>query len=210
MDDRAQALAILQRARDLLAERLTERVVQAHEAILADALGMTYGSEIDAIYEQLGARLSHVNSMIANLPQGSDAPEEEKAESPSAPPAKRDERSLPPPAPRQVVKLLPPATDVNFQKFAVRIVAGDVIAAGEILAELFGLHRLRGIRAAQSFYDKLHRDRQALFQVLELRDRLATPGDASAETLLREWFGLDVHESRGVLRLLQLRRAAAL
>jgi len=68
MDSHAQAIAILQNARDALAARLTQRVIEAQQEIEDDAEGGTYFSEIEAIYDQLGGRLAHLNAMLSNLP----------------------------------------------------------------------------------------------------------------------------------------------
>src|SRR6186713_3195930 len=64
MDSQAQAIAILQKARDALAARLTQRVIESQQEIEDDADGGTYFSEIEAIYDQLGGRLAHLNAML--------------------------------------------------------------------------------------------------------------------------------------------------
>jgi hypothetical protein len=74
MNDRARAIAILQQARDILAERLTEQVLEGRDSILEDAIGLSYSSEIDAIQEQIGQRLNNVNMLLNNLPPIEDAP----------------------------------------------------------------------------------------------------------------------------------------
>ncbi len=68
MNPHSLALSILQKARDALAERLTQRIIDAEHEIAEDAAGSTYLSEIESIYDQLGGRLAHVNAMLANLP----------------------------------------------------------------------------------------------------------------------------------------------
>ncbi len=68
MNPRSEAIQILQQARDLLTERLTQRVCDSREQILEDAEGGSYLSEIEAIYEQMGGRLAHLNAMLSNLP----------------------------------------------------------------------------------------------------------------------------------------------
>src|SRR5688572_23814887 len=67
-NERARAIAILKEARDILADRLTERIVERGEEFLDDAMGRTFTSEIDSIYDQIGLRLNHVNVMISSLP----------------------------------------------------------------------------------------------------------------------------------------------
>lgn len=68
MNDRSLAIDILKDARDLLGQRLTERIIEARDEIAADASGASYLSEIETIYDQLGSRLAHVNAMLSNLP----------------------------------------------------------------------------------------------------------------------------------------------
>jgi len=88
MNDRARAIAVLQQARDILAERLTEQVLEARDSILEDAIGLSYSSEIDAIQEQIGQRLNNVNMLLNNLPPLEDSP----------PPTADDVAPAPPPA----------------------------------------------------------------------------------------------------------------
>jgi hypothetical protein len=88
MNDRARAIAILQQARDILAERLTEQVLEARDSILEDAIGLSYSSEIDAIQEQIGQRLNNVNMLLNNLPPIEEAPAPTAEDvAPASPPA---------------------------------------------------------------------------------------------------------------------------
>jgi hypothetical protein len=68
MNDRAQAVEILRQARTVLAERLTEQVIEQAEEILADARGDSYMNEIETLYDQIGHKLTHVSQMLSNLP----------------------------------------------------------------------------------------------------------------------------------------------
>src|SRR5881628_250690 len=74
MNDRARAIAILKQARDMLADRLSERVIESRGDILEDAQGFSFLSELESIYEQFGARLVHLNQLLANLPAVEDIP----------------------------------------------------------------------------------------------------------------------------------------
>lgn len=88
MNDRARAISVLQQARDILAERLTERILESRESILEDALGLSYSSEIDAVQEQIGMRLNNVHMLLNNLPPLEDAPaptDEEEEQQPQGP-----------------------------------------------------------------------------------------------------------------------------
>jgi len=68
MDDRSRALEVLRQPRELLVDRLCQRIVDTQDEILDDALGQNYSHEIESLHDQLGLRLSHVNSLLANLP----------------------------------------------------------------------------------------------------------------------------------------------
>ncbi|MEZ6071006.1 MAG: hypothetical protein R3C10_12200 [Pirellulales bacterium] len=68
MNDTARAISILRQARDILSERLVHHVNEHQEALLADALGLDFSGEIDSLYEQIGARLAHINTMLSQLP----------------------------------------------------------------------------------------------------------------------------------------------
>ena len=54
MNDRARATEILRKARAILAERLTEKILEQREELLDDAQGDSYMSEIESLYEQVG------------------------------------------------------------------------------------------------------------------------------------------------------------
>ena len=75
MNDRSRASEILRKARNILAERLTELVLEQREELLDDARGDSYMNEIEALYEQIGVKLSHVGQMLSNLPAEDAAPQ---------------------------------------------------------------------------------------------------------------------------------------
>ena len=72
--ERTRALDVLQQAREILAQRLTERVLDTAEDILNDARGDSYMNDIDMLYDQVGMRLAHINQMISNLPAATELP----------------------------------------------------------------------------------------------------------------------------------------
>lgn len=67
MDKQERALSILKEARQLLASRLADMVVDSDEDILEDAQGFSYMDEIDTLQEKAGGRLNIVNGLIASL-----------------------------------------------------------------------------------------------------------------------------------------------
>src|SRR5687768_15677644 len=99
MNDRSRAIEVLKRARDSLAERLTERILESRDEILADAMGLAYQSEIDAVYEQVGSRLNHVSAMLGSLPLENEPPEEQPTQEASKDAAFAGPAALPAPRP---------------------------------------------------------------------------------------------------------------
>src|SRR3954447_22513114 len=87
MNETARALDILKEAKETLANRLTEKVLEQQDEILADARGDSYMNEIESLYEQVGLKLSHVNSMLSNLPALPSVPH---VEAPAASPGSDD------------------------------------------------------------------------------------------------------------------------
>lgn len=213
MNLRARAIAVLQNARDILSQRLTDRIVDGEQEILADAESGSFVSEIEAIYEQLGARLAHVNTMLANLPPLDEPPAEAvpvetvftdvavyggEAVGPAAPagPLALPAPGSSPPRPRPTA---------NFQSFAAQIQAGDVEAAGAALAELFDLDAARSRQCAETFAARLAADPELFFKAMRLRLEMAGGSVDAALLLLAECFGLAGIESLGVYQVLYAR-----
>lgn len=226
MNDRARAIAVLKQARDMLADRLSERVLESRSEILEDAQGFSFLSELESIYEQFGARLVHLNQLLANLPTVDEAPPlqpgnaaapheaevhlasgagEATAEgSPAVTRAYVGIVNPALPAPPRVEPTAEPARQVTFQPFAAQIHAGEFAAAGRSLAELFGLSESRGIECARVFADHMRSEPGFLLKAVQLRSELQA-GGWNAVTLLWECFGLSGFESLGVLQTLRQR-----
>ncbi len=227
MNDRHQALDLLRRARDIVAERLTERVLANKDEILEDAIGLAYTSEVDAIYEQLGVRLAHLNQLIANLPvPDEDIEQQDFAEAADAEAvatedaldwpdepilrhhAGQDKPRAPHlslPGPAEVLQLSGPAPEVSFQRFATRIFVGDLEGAGGILSELFELEPPRARRCAQVFYDGVRHSPAVIGKAAQLRRNLQTGDYTEALVLLHDCFGLQGVESISVMQTLRAR-----
>jgi hypothetical protein len=220
MNERARAIGILKQARELLAERLTERVLEAQGELLEDAAGCSYMGEIEAIYEQIGARLVHISQMISNLPPQAETAAEAAGEHPTAAsdePAGHagDEGSasiivggpvglktpaLPGPA---ISEFAAPVRQASFQTFAVQIQSGDIENAGRTLAQLFGVEEPRGIQCAAVFSERLENEPGFLTKAMQLRKELEHDGINAAIMLLYECFGLSGLECIGVLQTLR-------
>jgi hypothetical protein len=201
MNDRSRAIDVLQRARDLLAERLTERILESRDEILADALGMSYQSEIDAVYEQIGVRLNHVSAMLGNLPPEIDPPDEPPAAESSADEPAADIIALP--APRPIAGYLLGREPVSFRTFGLQIQTGNLGAAGASLAALFDLTPERGEQCAEHFFARLRENPAVMGRAQALRQELASGNFNQSLSLLWECFGLQGIESIAAIQTLR-------
>jgi hypothetical protein len=231
MNERARALAILHEARELVAQRLTERILDAEETILDDARGESYMGEIDSLYEQVGMRMVHLSQMISHLPVESDpaagpsgaAPAPEAAAVPSG--AAADEGAfgadalpallgpvyvpapaLPAPGMRAGESRLPDPT-ATLQAFVAQVYADDLELAGRSLSALFGMNEGRGQRCAAHFAKRLRQDPQFFRRALRLRDELDAGGEHGALAALQQCFGLAGLDAIRVLSFLRRRLA---
>ncbi len=219
MTDRAHAVAILRQAREILARRLTERIVELEEELLDDARGDTYLGEIETVYEQVALRLSHVNSMLNHLPAEEDAAAMDIAPSgagnSSYPRARTavivseafqaDTASLAGAtltAPHEVTAL---PTVVTFEMFARQILCDDLEWAGRSLAVLFGVDEDLGRRCAREFQIRLDQAPETMARLVQLRRELQDGGIHSPLRMLGECFGLEGLEAISVLQTLRAR-----
>ena len=225
MSERAKALEILRQARDLLAQRLTQRVLEAEEGLLDDATGASYLSDIETIYDQFGAKLMHLNQLINNLPQDEPAPQPQAEYSRgdyvspmAADAAVSDELMLyhpsavtgplivsPPalPAPRMEEEIhveLP-----SFTRFVAQIRADDLREAARTLSALLDISEGRGLQCVRVFHNRWEKDETLLVKALQLRGEVLSSSYNSALMSLAECFGLVGIEAIGVLQALRSR-----
>ncbi len=229
MNDRQQAIDLLRRARDLLAERLTEHVLANKDDILEDALGLAYTSEIDNMFDQMGVRLTHLNQLLSNLPAEEEETEDADAEAQddlflleadavggddsfqehhgpqTKTPAPHISASLALPGPTEILQLAGPTPTAAFQRFATRIFVGDLDGAGTILAELFELDDVRAHKCAQVFYDGVRNNPEVIGKAAQLRRDLQAGDYNSSLALLHDCFGLQGMESVSVMQTLRAR-----
>jgi hypothetical protein len=219
MNDRSLAISILQRARDTLSERLTERVVESRGEIEADADGSSYLSEIEAIYDQLGGRLAHVNAMLANLPSASgcapaDATASEivYADLASAYPTGLDLEAAAPltllalPAPVNLEEVSLDAVAVTFRDLAFRIQSGQLAGAARLIGELFDIKPSQARRAVGVCERQIADDPRLAARLVELPRLLDETSEYSAAALLGECFEFPAIEALALARSLKLRR----
>jgi hypothetical protein len=232
MNERARAAEILREARAILAERLTERIVEQREELLEDARGDSYMNEIESLYEQVGMKLSQVSQMLSNLPAeeqpqpqtftaaaqhgpGSTftvatepAPNVDAMSQDTMPalmgPVYVATPALPAPKPSEPMKNR--ATNSALQAFAAQIQAGDLLAAGRTLANLFDVEEPRAIACASTFAQRVRSEAAFFRKVMELRSELHSSNTQRALLLLLDCFGLSRGESAEILRNLQRRK----
>ncbi len=218
MTERTAAIAILQQARDLLIQRLTERVLEREQEILADAAGDSFLSEIETIYEQMGSRLAHLNTLLSNLP----AADPRDTEMPSVDPIFVDTgmpygpgfetetavaaAPLALPAPEAVTDRLQLAsTPVSLHLFAAQIEAGDLHGASRSLSELFGVAPTRGLSLTETLALRLALEPNLLMRLTDLRWELRSDSAERALVVLWDCFALHGAESLEVLQSLRAR-----
>ncbi len=220
MNDRAKAISVLREARDRLATRLTEHILESSEEILEDADGLRYVGGIEEVYDRLGTRLNHVSAMLQSLPPADEGPVQwqtaQMSDSDDVPPtsvmdtnepiAKPTGRGYPAlPAPQSIQQLTAPAQPISFRTFGLQIQMGDLDGAGRSISELFSLSAERGRSCAQFFAHKLAANSNLVSQAMSIRHELAGGSMNAAMMLLYECFGLQGPESVGVVQTLKSR-----
>lgn len=217
LSEQAQAVDLLTQARDILAARLTQRILELGADLLDDARGESYAGEIDSLYDQIGTRLNQINTMLAGLPATSDVPTTETFSTAHSSPD----------APHFVVQTIGPAAestgelfiseDLTIAKespsksgeastyplFVQDIIRRDTAAAGRRLMNVLDISPERGERCAFRFREQLDRDPSFLGKIQELRRSLHSGATNEALLLLWECFGLQGDESTAAMGLLR-------
>jgi hypothetical protein len=226
MSDRARALEVLRQARDLLAQRLTERILDAEEALLDDARGDSYLGDIETIFDIFGTKITHLNQLINNLPLetetasqhqtgyahgdyvnplGADAAVADEVVT-SHPAAITGPLIIAPPAlpaPRTAEEFevsLP-----SFATFAAQMRADECRDAARTLAILMDISEARGVQCVRIFQHRWEEDDSYMLKAMQLRGEVISSSYNSALMLLAECFGLVGIEAIGVLQTLRAR-----
>jgi len=226
MNDRGEALDVLRQARDLLAERLTERILETEEGLLDDARGDSYLGDIESIYEQFGTKLMHLNQLINNLPQETEAAPHpasgftagDYSGSQAVDPSAADEVITSHPAAiTGPLIIAPPAlpaprteeehgiTTPSFAVFAAQIRGDDLRDAARTLSILMDISEARGMQCVRVFHRRWEDDETFILKAMQLRGEVISSSYNSALMLLAECFGLVGIEAIGVLQTLRSR-----
>lgn len=226
MSERARALEILRQARDLLAQRLTERVLDAEEGLLDDARGDSYLGDIETLYDQLGTKLMHLNQLINNLPLETEAAPQTNAgfaaadysAQPSGEPSLADDViSSHPAAITGPLIIAPPALPAprtadepeiaapTFAFFAAQVRGGELRDAARTLSILLDISEARGMQCVRIFHRRWEEEEAFILKPMQLRGEVISSSYNSALMLLAECFGLVGIEAIGVLQTLRAR-----
>ncbi len=201
MDQRTESIRILQQARDHLVERLMQQVVSSEEEILDDARGERYLSDIENIYDLIGSRLHHVNTMLGSIPAGEDeGPAARRRGVPEGTVFQADTSGG---SHLQTPPALPPPA--SFENFGQQIAGGDLDNAGSTLAELFELPEERGRECARRFAEGMRSSPQFLDMAKSLRRQLEAGSVRDILSLLNDCFGLEGTEALGAMLALRAR-----
>jgi hypothetical protein len=229
--DRNRAIEVLREAREMLAARLTQLVLEQTEEILADARGESYMNEIETLYDTVGMKLAHISQILANLPV-EEAPTQTHTVSgqrcdddtftvatetagsagtfvhqttlglPAA--TQVAAPALPAPHASQAAKVR--ATGAALQAFAAQIQAGDLLAAGRTLAALFDVEETRAVACAATFAQRVRMEAGFFRKVMELRSELFSASTQRAFWLMWDCFGLTRGEAAEIVRNLHRRK----
>ena len=213
MNNRTLAISILQKARDSLGERLTQRIIDAREEIEADAEGGSYLSEIETIYDQLGGRLAHINAMLSNLPTASssmpaDATASEiiYADLASAYPTGLDLEAAAPltllalPAPTNFDEQQSASPSGPFASIVAHVQVGELATATRLLSELFDIRPSHARRSIVAFARQLVHHPELARRIADLDSALDPNHEHAAAAALSECFEFHPLEALGIVR----------
>jgi hypothetical protein len=197
MNDRVRAMSLLHEAREILAQRLTERVLELGDDLLDDARGESFAGEIDGLYEQIGLRLSQINTLLAGFP-----PTEMLAAPTGHGPVSTVEVSA---ASNGLVGFAPhgnvdtsgqasfmaaPSDEpMALRSIVETLIAGDVETAGRLLSWWFETPLERGRNCALAFRERWASQPEFASIAKRLRDELAAGAWHAAVPLWHECFG---------------------
>ena len=188
---RKHALSILVRTRDILAERLTDRVLEDEQQLLDDASGADYMDDISRLYESVGNKLGQINLMIANLPV-----EKEPVQKP---------QTFKPPMAMKMPQGSPAGTSASdaprtFAMFGQQVASNQLETAAETLSELLAIGPEQALRSAKCFSEKLQSDPHTIQKTMQLRAELFAGNTNKCIMILSECFGLEGIEALQVVK----------
>lgn len=216
MNDRDEAIDVLKQARDTLARQLMNRVLESQDEILEEANGVSYGGQIESIFENFGARLANVNSMLSQLQMLDDEEVLESGTSFSPDDASRPNSyettatvadTLTPPEIAAADEILAVAEQhlhphdqdsATWESFIEHVRRQHHEAAVMALAEIFELNPARAEACVTRFTELCAADSSLLSRAHQMRHQLRTSSMGETLAMLRRLFGLQGSEATGV------------
>ncbi len=219
MNDRSLAISILQTARDVLSQRLTERIIESRDEIESDAAGESYLSEIEALYEQMGGRLAHLNAMLTNLPPLGTVPAADAtaseivyADLASASSNALDLEATAPltllalPAPASLEAPLDEAPSLElFANVVLAIRADNLAAASGLLADLLDIRPSQSRRAVRVFAEHVRANADIARRFAEFGTTIMVTNEYAGAALLTECFDFHPTDALAMVRSLHAR-----
>ncbi len=222
MNDRSFAISVLQKARNALSERLTQRVIESRDDIEADAAGESYLSEIETIYEQIGGRLAHLNAMLSNLPPATTTPATDPTASeviyadlatayPGSlePEAAPSARLLGLPAPARTEEPTDRRAAVSLRNIVRHVQGADLATASVLICELFDIKPSQARRAALAFTRQIAEQPELARRIEELEASMEAANEYTTATLLGECFAFQAIDALSFVRTLKERSSGA-
>lgn len=187
---RRRAHSVLVRTRDILTERLTERILEDEQEILDDARGVDYMDDISRLYESVGSKLGQINLMIANLPV-------DAAPQPNPPMVKQPTGVK---IPSSVPAAATPDEPRTFATFGKQIASNQIEAAAQTLSELLAISPTLALHSANCFSQQFHSDPHMIQKTMQLRAELFAANTNNCLVILDECFGLQGIEAVQVVQ----------
>lgn len=198
MQSRQQALEVLQQTREILSDRLAERVLETTQDLWDDANGESFRSEIELLYEQYAAKLVLINQILANFsatnPDAPTLPFEPNAAT-GGPHFHAESASLELGATPGEGGTSLELTESTWQTFVRQIRSRNVLAGGETLAMLFQIPLDRAELCASHYLRRSDQDSDFAIWSSRLFTRLFETNEAARLEFLAEAFGLNDAEA---------------
>lgn len=222
MNDRDEAIDVLRQARDELARQLMNRVIESRAEILDEANGISYGGQIESIFEHFGARLANVNSMLSQLQMLDDDEVLQPCTSASVNELTRADNyetaatvadTLTPPEIAAADELLAVADQhllpqdqdsATWESFLEHVRRQDHEAAVMALAEIFELNPARAEPCVTRFVELCAADSTLFVRAYQMGLQLRTSPMNDTLAMLWRLFGLQGPEAIGVYHALRV------
>jgi hypothetical protein len=184
MNRRQQAIEILRKYQNALADKLTDLVIDQEEQLMEDATGVDLGFTND-LYD-LAEKLRAVSVTLSVLPS--------EPESPPSKDSYQEGQSI------VVVTALP---QITISDFLALVQQNDLERAAQVLGHIFGIPLHMAAKCTDHFVHKAVTDDYTMNKVYQLGEALQSPRMSEAYDLMRELFGLLPNDAMAVVKHLK-------